>query len=177
MMAVESELSIVKKLLADVAADSIYNGKEASIACYNGPRSFTIAGSEAAINALGDAVAKMPKTMNTIRVKKLNVTNAFYCAFVDPLIVRLEENARDLTFCELKIPIERATEFSMQGNSRLSSFPSTCGSPSSLTTRCSVSLNVSRVLSSSKLVPLPRSLRWLVKLWRTRARLISKQST
>ncbi|KAI0903912.1 thiolase-like protein [Ustulina deusta] len=68
----------IKKLLADVAADSIHNGKEASIACYNGPRSFTIASSEAAIDALGDAVAKMPKTMNTIRVKKLNATNAFY---------------------------------------------------------------------------------------------------
>ena len=115
MMAVESELSAVEKLLADVAASSTESSKAASIACYNGPRSFTLAGSEAAIDAVGDAVAEMPKTTNTIRVKKLNVTNAFHCGLVDPLMSRLEENAQDLTFREPKIPIERASELPMQG--------------------------------------------------------------
>ncbi|KAI0868188.1 putative polyketide synthase [Hypoxylon argillaceum] len=114
MMAVESELPIVEKLLADVAAGFTDSSKAASIACYNGPKSFTLAGSEAAIDAVADAVAKMPKTTSSIRVKKLNVTNAFHCALVDPLMARLEENAQDLTFREPKIPIERATEFPMQ---------------------------------------------------------------
>ncbi|KAI8635190.1 putative polyketide synthase [Xylariaceae sp. FL1651] len=112
MMAVESELSNVEKLLADVTSVTGGN-KVASIACYNGPKSFTLAGPEAAIDAVADAVANMPKTIS-IRTKKLNVTNAFHCALVDPLMVRLEENARDLTFREPKIPIERATEFSVQ---------------------------------------------------------------
>ncbi|KAI1187676.1 putative polyketide synthase [Nemania serpens] len=114
MMAVESDLSVLEKLLDDVAANSTGDHKAASIACYNGPRSFTLAGSEAAIDAVADAVAKIPKTANPIRVKKLNVTNAFHCALVDPLMARLEENARDLTFREPQIPIERATEFSTQ---------------------------------------------------------------
>ncbi|KAK5633281.1 hypothetical protein RRF57_008995 [Xylaria bambusicola] len=107
MMAIEGELSAVERLLTDQQG--------ASIACYNGPRSFTLAGSEAAIDAVGDAVAKLPKTTNTIRVKKLNVTNAFHCALVDPLVNRLEENAEDLAFREPKIPIERVTESPMQG--------------------------------------------------------------
>ncbi|KAJ3556703.1 hypothetical protein NPX13_g10080 [Xylaria arbuscula] len=116
MMAVESDLSAVENLLADVAtASSADRGKAASIACYNGPRSFTLAGSEATIDAFGDAVAKMPKTTSSIRVKKLNVTNAFHCALVDPLMSRLEENAQNLTFREPKIPIERASEFPMEG--------------------------------------------------------------
>ncbi|KAI0426200.1 putative polyketide synthase [Xylaria sp. FL1042] len=115
MMAVESDLSTVEKLLAEASAGSIDGGTTATIACYNGPKSFTLAGPEAAINAFGDTVAKMSKTTSTIRVKKLNVTNAFHCALVDPLMVSLEENAQDLTFREPKIPIERATEFSMQG--------------------------------------------------------------
>ncbi|KAI0109236.1 putative polyketide synthase [Nemania sp. FL0031] len=114
MMAVESELPIVEKLLNDVAANSADSGKAASIACYNGPRSFTLAGSEAAIDAVADAVAKMPKATSTVRVKKLNVTNAFHCALVDPLMARLEENSRDLTFREPKIPIERASELPME---------------------------------------------------------------
>ncbi|KAI3324539.1 putative polyketide synthase [Xylariaceae sp. AK1471] len=112
MMAVESELPIVEKLLADVA-EATGGNKVASIACYNGPKSFTLAGPEAAIDAVADAVAKTPMT-DPIRVKKLNVTNAFHCALVDPLMVRLEENAQGLTFREPKIPIERATEFPMQ---------------------------------------------------------------
>ncbi|KAJ8113646.1 hypothetical protein ONZ43_g5111 [Nemania bipapillata] len=110
MMAIESELPIVERLLSDVAAESTDSSKAASIACYNGPKSFTIAGSEAAVDAVADAVAKMPKATSPIRTKKLNVTNAFHCALVDPLMGRLEENARDLTFREPKIPIERATE-------------------------------------------------------------------
>ncbi|KAJ8123649.1 hypothetical protein O1611_g9543 [Lasiodiplodia mahajangana] len=113
MMAVESELPIVEKFLNDVAANSADSSKAASIACYNGPKSFTLAGSEAAIDAVADAVAKMPKATSPVRVKKLNVTNAFHCALVDPLMSHLEENARDLTFREPKIPIERASEFPM----------------------------------------------------------------
>ncbi|KAI1170697.1 putative polyketide synthase [Nemania sp. FL0916] len=114
MMAVESELSTVEKLLSDLAAGST-DGRVASIACYNGPRSFTLAGPEAAIDAVADAVAKMPKTESPIRAKKLNVTNAFHCALVDPLMARLEQNAQDLTFREPKIPIERASESAMEG--------------------------------------------------------------
>ncbi|KAJ2988141.1 hypothetical protein NUW58_g4130 [Xylaria curta] len=114
MMAVESELSIVEQLLADVAASFTDSRMVASIACYNGPKSFTLAGSEAAIDAVADAVAKIPKTTNSIRIKKLNVTNAFHCALVDPLMVRLEENSQELIFREPKIPVERATELSAQ---------------------------------------------------------------
>jgi acyl transferase domain-containing protein/thioester reductase-like protein/acyl carrier protein len=112
MMAVESELPIVEKLLADVA-EATGGNKVASIACYNGPKSFTLAGPEAAIDAVADAVAKTPMT-DPIRVKKLNVTNAFHCALADPLMARLEEYAQGLTFREPKIPIERATELPMQ---------------------------------------------------------------
>ncbi|KAI0412771.1 putative polyketide synthase [Xylaria grammica] len=114
MMAVESELPIVEKLLTEVATGCTDGSMVASIACYNGPKSFTLAGPEAAIDAVADAVARLSKTPNPIRAKKLNVTNAFHCALVDPLMVRLEENAQDLTFREPKIPMERATESSAQ---------------------------------------------------------------
>ncbi|KAI0535245.1 hypothetical protein GGR58DRAFT_479703 [Xylaria digitata] len=114
MMAVESELSIVERLLTDVTTGSTDDRMVVSIACYNGPKSFTLAGSEAAIDVIADAVARMPKITNPIRAKKLNVTNAFHCALVDPLMVRLEEDSRDLTFREPKIPIKRATEFVTQ---------------------------------------------------------------
>ncbi|RAH44773.1 uncharacterized protein BO95DRAFT_474176 [Aspergillus brunneoviolaceus CBS 621.78] len=62
----------------------------ASIACYNGPRSFTVAGPVRVIDA-------------SLRCKKLNVTNAFHSVLVD-------QSAEDLVFHRPKIPIEFATE-------------------------------------------------------------------
>ncbi|RYP78383.1 hypothetical protein DL771_000568 [Monosporascus sp. 5C6A] len=113
MMAVEADLSDVEKLLADAARASGNGTELVTIACYNGPRGFTLAGPDAAIDAVADAMNKMPNTI-PIRAKKLNVTNAFHCALVDPLMERLEQGARDLTFREPVIPIERATEFPAQ---------------------------------------------------------------
>ncbi|KAI0964716.1 hypothetical protein F4678DRAFT_468269 [Xylaria arbuscula] len=107
--------SVIEQILANLSAGATDGSKVASFACYNGPKSLTLAGLEAAIDAVGEAVAKMPKTTNAARVKKLNVTNAVHCAFVDPLTASLEKEAQDLTFREPKVPIERATEFSTPG--------------------------------------------------------------
>lgn len=112
MMAVEADFADIEKLLADSSLAN--NGSNlVTIACYNGPKSFTLAGPDCAINAVSDAMNKMPNT-TPIRAKKLNVTNAFHCALVDPLLDRLEESAQGLTFREPTIPIERATEFPWQ---------------------------------------------------------------
>ncbi|KND88239.1 Conidial yellow pigment biosynthesis polyketide synthase [Tolypocladium ophioglossoides CBS 100239] len=113
MMAVEAEFADVEKLLAD-SSQSNNGTKLVTVACYNGPKSFTLAGPDSAINAVMDTMNKMPNT-TPIRAKKLNVTNAFHCALVDPLMERLEESARGLTFREPTIPMERATEFPWQG--------------------------------------------------------------
>ncbi|KAJ6443315.1 polyketide synthase [Purpureocillium lavendulum] len=110
MMAVEAELRDLQKLLSESEATA----KGVGIACYNGPKSFTLAGPDASIDAVADAMNKMPNSI-PIRAKKLNVTNAFHSSLVQPLLERLEDGARGLTFREPKIPIERATETSWEG--------------------------------------------------------------
>ncbi|GJN86551.1 type I iterative polyketide synthase [Purpureocillium lilacinum] len=110
MMAVEAELGDLQKLLAESEAEA----KGVTIACYNGPKSFTLAGPDASVDAVADAMNKMPNSM-PIRAKKLNVTNAFHSTLVEPLMTKLQEGARGLTFREPTIPIERATEGSWQG--------------------------------------------------------------
>ncbi|RHZ51788.1 uncharacterized protein CDV56_102428 [Aspergillus thermomutatus] len=104
MMAVEGDPGDVREVLANV--NRRHSDKPAGIACYNGPRSFTLAGPTAAI----DAVATQLESNRMIKAKKLNVTNAFHSVLVDPIYDGLEQNARGLTFRKPVIPLELATE-------------------------------------------------------------------
>lgn len=109
MMAVDADIKEVENLLAETSK-VCQDEKSATIACYNGPRSFTLAGSTAAIDAATNIVSKTP-TFSSIKMKRLNVTNAFHCTLLDHLLERLEQSAQGLIFREPVIPFERATEF------------------------------------------------------------------
>ncbi|KAJ6442762.1 Polyketide synthase [Purpureocillium lavendulum] len=106
MMAIEGDLKDVEDLLT--IANGNHADKPASIACYNGPRSFTVAGSTSSIDAVAARLEALPG--KTFKSKRLNVTNAFHSALVDPLLDRLEQSAKGLTFREPVIHIERATD-------------------------------------------------------------------
>ncbi|KAI1086282.1 putative polyketide synthase [Rostrohypoxylon terebratum] len=100
------DLADVRKLL--IEANSKHTASPADVACYNGPRSFTLAGSTASIEAVADVLASSP--LAGIKSKRLNVSNAFHCALADSLVGELEQSVQDLVFREPVIPIERATE-------------------------------------------------------------------
>ncbi|KAJ5895285.1 hypothetical protein N7495_006976 [Penicillium taxi] len=104
MMAVEGDLSNIQEILAN--ANAKHSDKPASIACYNGPRSFTLAGPAVAI----DAVAAQLESQNGIKSKRLQVTNAFHSVLVDTIYDQLEYSARALNFRKPVIPLELATE-------------------------------------------------------------------
>lgn len=108
MMAVDADLADVERMLSQ--SNKLCSEKSpASIACFNGPRSFTLAGSNEAIDAVSSTVSE--KFSSVIKTKRLNVTNAFHSALVDPLMSILEAVAQELSFGESRIPIARATEF------------------------------------------------------------------
>ncbi|OTB20766.1 hypothetical protein K445DRAFT_18037 [Daldinia sp. EC12] len=104
MIAVEAGLDDIEKLLSN-SNDKVPQENPVSIACYNGPRSFTLAGSTAAIDAVAATISP------SLRSKRLNVTNSFHCALVDPLTEPLEQVGKSLTFRKPTIPVERASEF------------------------------------------------------------------
>lgn len=111
MMAVEGGLDQVQSLLAE----SVVEGeKAATIACYNGPRSFTLAGSAKAI----EEVVKTASTgaFSSMRTKVLNVTNAFHSTLVEPLMDELDRVGSELTFCQPTVRLERATETGSSGS-------------------------------------------------------------
>ncbi|KAI0414507.1 hypothetical protein F5X98DRAFT_377689 [Xylaria grammica] len=101
MMAIEGEAEIVDRLLAS-------SGTTASIACFNGPRSFTLAGTSSEIDAVAETLT-MP-SFSSLRFKRLSVTNAFHSALVEPLIPGLVDIGRKLTFNKPRIALELATK-------------------------------------------------------------------
>ncbi|RMZ82270.1 hypothetical protein DV738_g1891, partial [Chaetothyriales sp. CBS 135597] len=105
MIAVEADESLVNELLneANRASDG-----SASIACYNGPRSFTLAGSTQAVDAVAEVLRR--GKFVSIKSKRLNVTNAFHSVLVDRVVDGLDQLGQMLDFQEPAIPLERATE-------------------------------------------------------------------
>ncbi|PYI02380.1 putative polyketide synthase [Aspergillus sclerotiicarbonarius CBS 121057] len=107
MMAIEAGEALVHELLKETnrASDG-----SAGIACYNGPRSFTVAGSTQAIDAFATTLAGTGSAVEGVRSKRLNVTNAFHSALVESIVDRLGEVGKEVTFHDAVLPIERATE-------------------------------------------------------------------
>ncbi|KAH0530345.1 hypothetical protein TsFJ059_004975 [Trichoderma semiorbis] len=93
MMAVEGDLTTVESLL-----------------------SAALAGSTAVVQAAAQ-LAKEDSTYAGLRVKVLNVTNAFHSSLVDPLTKELVPLGQALTFRDAKIRLERATETAEGGRS------------------------------------------------------------
>ena len=106
MLAVEADLEDVHRLLAK-SSNTCKDQGPAAIACFNGPRSFTVAGAAKTIDAVAETASSFP----AMRVKKLTVTNAFHSALVEPLMADLEQLGHGLTFSEPTTHWERATEF------------------------------------------------------------------
>lgn len=112
MMAVEADKQVVEDLLAMANA-----GREdiAVIACYNGPRSFTLGGSTNAIDVVEKLRLNEPRFQSGTKAKRLQVTNAFHSTLVEPLLPALKEIGKSLHFKDAHIPFERATESRQMG--------------------------------------------------------------
>ena len=110
MMAVEADLEQVKTFVQSRASGA----QPVTVACFNGPRSFTLAGSAQSIDAAAQAITS-DSTYSSMRAKKLNVTNAFHSTLVTGLMSSLEHMAQGLKFKKPMIPIEFATEAEFSG--------------------------------------------------------------
>ncbi|KAL8993291.1 MAG: hypothetical protein Q9169_006452 [Polycauliona sp. 2 TL-2023] len=105
MMAVEGSQADVQVLL-EKAALAHPAEPPASIACYNGPKSFTLAGSTKAVEALEDVAGTVPG----LRSKKLAVANAFHSVLVEPLETGLAKIGQGMSFRKQSLWWERATQ-------------------------------------------------------------------
>ena len=106
MFAVEGNHDDILKLLAR-SNDFCQGDPAATIACYNGPTSFTLAGSVKSMTCF-EKIAN--EEASPLKLKRLNVTNAFHSTLVEPLMLDLLQLTDGLVFHEPIIPLERATE-------------------------------------------------------------------
>ncbi|RYP10954.1 hypothetical protein DL765_007957 [Monosporascus sp. GIB2] len=114
MMAVEADLEVAEDLVARANKREPCDGP-ASIACFNGPRSFTLAGSVRSIQSVEAVLAERKDLFGSLRTKKLNTSHAFHSTLVASLIPQLEQISHDITFSEPRIRVERATKEEFQG--------------------------------------------------------------
>jgi acyl transferase domain-containing protein len=106
MVAVEADEDVVHEVLQEARNASPNEEHPASIACYNGPRSFTLAGSTAAIQGVIETIRSK---FTTLRHKQLNVTNSFHCSLTDGLVEPLTKLGEELSFNSPTIHIEHST--------------------------------------------------------------------
>lgn len=110
MMAIEASVDDARLLVQTTNAALAGTGSAPLvIACYNGPRSFTLAGSTASVeHAIELNTSNM--ALANIKMKRLNVTHAFHSTLTEPLVQALDEAASSLTFRKPKIDWMRCTE-------------------------------------------------------------------
>ncbi|KAE8141925.1 hypothetical protein BDV38DRAFT_278709 [Aspergillus pseudotamarii] len=113
MMAVDGELDSVQRLLRQTNAAHTTE-PPANIACFNGPRQFTLAGTSKVIADIKQTLSSDP-SFSSIKSKQLDTTHAFHSALVDPLVPELEKLGEDLIYHSPAIPHERATKETIGG--------------------------------------------------------------
>ncbi|KAI3390921.1 hypothetical protein diail_8348, partial [Diaporthe ilicicola] len=112
MVAVEADETLVGELLDE--ANRVSDGS-VSIACHNGPRSFSLAGSTSAVDAVQAMISSNLK-FSAIKNKRLGVTNAFHSILVDKLVDDLGDVGKELIFNKPVIHVERATKTTLDAS-------------------------------------------------------------
>lgn len=114
MLAVEASFSALNALVARTRSASAEKSG-LSIACYNGPTAFTLAGPTEAVNFAAD-LAKSDPIFRGIKVEKLNVTNAYHSTLVEPLMSGIDVLGQSITFNQPTIRLQTATELTTTKN-------------------------------------------------------------
>ena len=104
MIALEADYERVQGLIAAIQKRDATTQLE--VACYNGPRSHVLVGSESEI----DLVIQAAKETPAVKYKVLNVTHGFHSRFCDAIHRDLETLADSLTYREPKIRLETCSE-------------------------------------------------------------------
>ncbi|KAL2844378.1 hypothetical protein BJY01DRAFT_248203 [Aspergillus pseudoustus] len=102
MVALDADLKTTQELIATISSPT----DKLEIACFNGPKSHVVVGSNAAIDGLIDKL----RLSSAVKYKKLNVTHGFHSRFTDAILPALESLAGTLTYCSPQIPLETCSD-------------------------------------------------------------------
>ncbi|KAI9864364.1 MAG: Type I Iterative PKS [Trichoglossum hirsutum] len=108
MVSVQSDIGSVLRLIS--LTEESGSGHKVNIACYNGPTSYVLAGSESSINAAEEIAANWASPFGHMPMKRLNVTHGFHSELVKSILPGLTELAGLLAFGRPTIPLETCSE-------------------------------------------------------------------
>ena len=103
MISIEADLSTVLNYVSSISSTDTRQRIE--IACYNGPKSHVLVGTQDAIDRLQN---ELPRT--SVRHKRLNVTHGFHSVFTEPILEGLTRVAEELKYNKPSIAIETCTK-------------------------------------------------------------------
>lgn len=97
MLSMEADMKTVLNYISTANQD-------VEIACYNGPTSHVLVGTESAIDRLQTELSR-----DSVKYKRLNVTHGFHSVFTEPLLPGLHDLAGELTYNKPCIPFQSCT--------------------------------------------------------------------
>lgn len=107
MIALEGDRQQIQSLLDSVMKQ--HSTYRAAISCFNGPRSFVIAGTGASIEAIERAAAS-GNLEASLKLQRLKNTHAFHSHLVDSILPELEEMATSMQFQKPTIRVETCSQ-------------------------------------------------------------------
>lgn len=107
MISIEADSETISKIVQSINARE--NGTAVEVACYNGPTSHVLVGSENSIKAV-EAYLSAEKSLGVRKWKVLNVPYGFHSQFTEPILPGLLKLAKSLKYKEPTIPIEMCSE-------------------------------------------------------------------
>ncbi|MCJ1394663.1 hypothetical protein MMC18_007543 [Xylographa bjoerkii] len=105
MISLEANIDTVVNVVSLVEAQ----GHKLEIACYNGPMSHVLVGTESAVKAIEQILASSADAQ-PIQYKRLKVTHGFHSEFTDPLLPGLSSLSERLNFQEPSILLETCSD-------------------------------------------------------------------
>ncbi|KAF2867263.1 BcPKS19, polyketide synthase [Massariosphaeria phaeospora] len=108
MLCLHADRQKVMEVLAVMNAQE--SGDQVEVACYNGPHSHVVVGSNRATAALEIIIANSASFRNSVRTERLNVTHGFHSMFITPLLLHITALAKELTWMRPTIHLETCDE-------------------------------------------------------------------
>ncbi|KAG6026762.1 Type I Iterative PKS [Claviceps citrina] len=107
MMAILAPYPVVQQILDSFNSTS--PSDQVVIACFNHPTNHVVTGTADAITRLERHITDSDTLLNSVRVKRLNVTHGFHSALTDNILVELETLANTVQWNKPTIPVELTT--------------------------------------------------------------------
>lgn len=108
MISLETDINNVTRIAS--LTEQSGSGYKVEIACYNGPFSYVLVGSEASIKAVEEIIAHHAPSLGPIKTNRVRVTHGFHSAFVDDILPDYIKLAESLTFKKPTIRLETCSE-------------------------------------------------------------------